>query len=297
MNLVEYLARATAYLQERDIPSPRLNAEMLLCHLLGISRLDIYTGFERALTGAQADQYKKLVVRRGSGYPLQYITGECGFRGLTLEVREGVFIPRPETELLVEKALEVLPDGGADVLDLGTGCGNVAVSVAAERPGTRVTATDVDAEALALCERNAEKAGVADRVETMKGDLFEPLAGSGRTFDMVVSNPPYVPTSCVDSLPAEVREHEPAAALFAGTDGLDIIRVITAGAPGSLAAGGWLLLEIDESQPEAVSGLLDAGGWSEVVVFDDLNGRPRVLRAKLGPGLQSRGSDERASRG
>ncbi|MBU1670221.1 MAG: peptide chain release factor N(5)-glutamine methyltransferase [Actinobacteria bacterium] len=280
MNLVEYLARATAYLEERDVASPRLNAELLLCHLLDIGRLDIYTGFERALTPEEAERYKNLVKRRGTGCPLQYLTGECGFRGLTLEVREGVFIPRPETELLVEKALGVLPGGEADVLDLGTGCGAIAVCIATEHPGARVMATDLDPEALALCERNAQRAGVAGRIETMPGDLFEPLAGSGRTFDALVSNPPYVPSSCAGSLSREVREHEPPAALFAGTDGLDVIRVIVAGAPPLLREGGWMLLEIDESQGDAVLELLAGGGWADVEVFDDLNGRPRVVRAK-----------------
>ncbi len=280
MKLVDYLLRATTYLERHQVASPRLNAELLLANLLGITRLDIYTGFDRPLSEADADAYRDLLAKRASGWPLQYLTGEAGFRGLTLEVRPGVFIPRPETEVLVEKALEVLPAVEADVLDLCCGCGNIAVSVARERPLARVTAVDIGPAAVETCRGNAESCGVSDRVTVMSGDLFGPLEEAGLAFDVMVSNPPYVPSGCREGLPVEVREFEPPEALFAGPDGTDCIRRIIEGAPGFLREGGWLVLEVDESHAGAVAGDLLAG-WAPVEVFEDLTGRPRVVRARL----------------
>jgi release factor glutamine methyltransferase len=298
LNLVEYLQKATSYLQRHDVPSPRLEAELMLVDLLGISRLDIYTGFERMLSPEETDAYREMLARRAAGWPLQYLTGAAGFRGLTLEVRPGVFIPRPETEVVVEKALEVLPAGqpGLEVLDLGCGCGSIALSVAVERPGARVTAVDCEPAAVELTVRNAGKCGVADRVNVMEGDLFEPLARTGAAFDVVVSNPPYVPAGCKDALPVDVREFEPPGALFAGEEGLDVIERIVDGAPAYLKAGGWLVLEVDESHAEKVMAELLAprasGGegtgegeavptWTDGDLFEDLAGRPRVARARL----------------
>jgi release factor glutamine methyltransferase len=280
VNLVEYLARASKYLERHGVASPRLNAEIMLAHLLGTSRLEIYTNFERPLSEAQADAYREKVMLRGSGIPLQYITGETGFRGLTLKAREGVFIPRPETEVLVEKALEVLGEGaGGRVLDLGTGCGNVALSIAVERPDASVVATDCDPEAVALCAENARALEVGDRVQVLAGDLFEPVSGI-EDFDLIISNPPYVPDGARDGLPVEVRDHEPAAALFAGPDGMDLIRRIAEGAPGHLKRGGWLVLESDESNAAVAAAELEAAGWRDAEVFLDLAGRQRIVRAR-----------------
>jgi release factor glutamine methyltransferase len=295
LNLVEYLQKATSYLDRHEVSSPRLNAELLLANLLGITRLDIYTGFERVLSDDESDAYRDLLTRRASGWPLQYLTGEAGFRGLVLEARPGVFIPRPETEILVEKALEVIPQGGAGILDLGCGCGNIAISLAVELPGAKVTAIDCEPAAAELSRRNAARCGVADMVCVLEGDLFEPVKGSGADFDAIVSNPPYVPEGCRDSLPDEVRDYEPPRALFAGVDGLDCIRRITDEAGAYLKPGGWLVLEVDESHSDKVVDLLlvpsplrgegpgevDTIRWEDVSVFNDLTGRPRVVRASL----------------
>lgn len=280
MKTVDYLLKATSYLERHRVVSPRLNAELLLANLLGISRLEIYTGFDRPLSDADADAYRELLARRASGWPLQYLTGEAGFRGLTLEVKPGVFIPRPETEVLVERALEVLPEGEADVLDLGCGCGNIAVSVASERPFARVAAVDIEPTAVEQCRLNAGACGVSERVTVTCGDLFEPLKGSGVRFDMVISNPPYVPSGCRDALPVEVREFEPPGALFAGPDGMECIRRIIEGTPGYLKPGGWLVLEVDESHASRVRSDLLAE-WDGAELFEDLAGRPRVVRARL----------------
>jgi release factor glutamine methyltransferase len=287
LNLVEYLEKASSFLERHDVTSPRLNAELLLSKLLGISRLDIYTGFDRLLSGAEADTYREMLTRRAAGWPLQYLTGDVGFRGLTLEVRQGVFIPRPETEVLVEKALEVVPDGDieVEVLDLGCGCGNIAVGIATERPGVKVTAVDCEPEAVELVARNASRCGVSSRVRVFRGDLFEPLKQKGATFDLIISNPPYVPEGCRDTLPAEVSDFEPPGAIFAGKEGLDIIERIIEGAPAYLRTGGWLLLEVDESHAEKIINELLCGGevWGETTLFNDLTGRPRVARARFAP--------------
>jgi len=281
LNLVEYLARATEYLDRHGISSPRLNAELLLCHQLGITRLEIYTNFDKPLAEADAGAYRRMLLERAGGRPLQLITGETCFRGLTLEVRPGVFIPRPETEVLVEAALEVLPVEGAGlrVLDLGSGCGNVALSIASERDEAEVTTVEVDQGAVELTRANIEKTGLAGRVTAIAGDLFEPLAPDA-LFDLIISNPPYVPEGMRESLPAEVADFEPAAALFAGPEGLDVITRIVEGAPARLAPGGWLALEVDESHASSVGSTLESQGWAEVDVLQDLAGRQRVARAR-----------------
>lgn len=281
MNLVEYLARATDYLDRNDVTSPRLNSELLLCHLLGIERIDIYTGFERTLTDRESDDYRKLLARRASGIPLQYITGEAPFRGVSFEVVPGVFIPRPETELVVEAALEVLPRP-ARVLDVGSGCGNIAVSIALERSGVHVTAVDVSRKAVELTSRNAARHGVADRVESIESDVFSAVAG--HRYDLIVSNPPYVPETARGSLPPEVRDYEPASALFAGPDGAGVLAPIVSRAPGHLEPGGRLVLEIDETHGETVAGMLREAGFEGIEVMDDLAGRTRIARARCPAG-------------
>jgi release factor glutamine methyltransferase len=303
LNLVESLSRASSYLERHGVSSPRLNAELLLCHVLDAERIELYTNYDRPLAGRDADTYRDLLIERAGHYPLQYITGEAGFRGLILKMARGVFIPRPETEILVEKALEVLPRGdgaesnGPAVLDLGAGCGNVTVSIAVERPRAVVTATDVDPRALELCEGNARRFGVSDRVATAPGDLYEALDGiESARFDLIVSNPPYIPDGCRDGLEPEVTEFEPPAALFGGEDGLDVVRRIVEGAPRHLASGGWLVMEVGEDQAGRVVEQLLGGGivepgrargcagevWAEAEYFTDLSGRPRVVRARLG---------------
>ena len=280
MTLIDYLLKASSFLERHQVESPRLNAELLLSNLLGISRLEIYTGFDRPLTDAESGRYRELLARRARGCPLQYLTGEAGFRGLTLRVEQGVFIPRPETEVLVEKALEVLPDGDAEVLDLGCGCGNIAVSVAAERPGARVTAVDLVSGAVELTVRNAAACGVPERVTAVQGDLFAPVRQRGAVFDLVLSNPPYVPDGCREDLPPEVVDYEPHLALFAGGEGLDVVIRIIEGAAGCLKPGGWLALELDQSHAGTVASELLAG-WEETALFEDLAGRPRVVRSRV----------------
>jgi release factor glutamine methyltransferase len=279
LNLGEALTRAADYLERHGVESARLNAELLLGWLTGLTRVELYTGFQRPLTEEEAGIYRIILARRSAGYPLQYITRSAGFRGLELEVACGVFIPRPETEVLVERALEVAPERGARVLDIGTGCGNVAVSVARERQGAGVVATDVDWLAVELCRRNAAANGVSDRVRVLQGDVFGPVADD--VFDVVVSNPPYVRLDSWDELPVEIRMYEPSRALLAGPDGLDAVRRIVEGAPSHLSAGGWLLLEVDPGQIKEVLGMLSPPVWRDAEAYKDLAGRGRVVRSRL----------------
>jgi release factor glutamine methyltransferase len=281
LNLVESVATAASYLERQGVGSPRLNAEILLGHLLHLERIEIYTNYDRLLSAGEAEGYKRLLMKRAGGCPLQYLTGEAGFMGLSFEVRPGVFIPRPETEVLASSLLDVLPQDSPDVLDLGTGCGNLAVCIAVRKPGAQVVAVDNDPRAVSLCEKNAVRFGVADRIRVVTGDLYDALAeGSSRLFDAIVSNPPYVPESAMESLPAEVRDFEPPEALLGGPDGLDVVRRIVASAPAHLKSGGRLFVEIDEGQLEQATSLFDAG-WEGVTVHEDLAGRPRVLEAGL----------------
>lgn len=284
MNLVESISRASEYLGRHDVSSARLNAELLLCDVLGLTRVELYTNYSRPMSERETAVYRELLVERAKGCPLQYLTGATGFRGLTFEVCPGVLIPRPETEVLVERSLGLLGEGDAAVLDLGTGCGNIATSIAVEHEGARVTAVDIDPLALELCERNARRHGVSGRVLTLMGDLYDALEGlpAAETFDLVVSNPPYVRLEDWEGLEREVRDFEPREALVAGVDGLDVIERVVAGAPGRLRETGWIALEVNECHADEVARrVLDRGVWECVECEDDLAGRPRVVTARL----------------
>ena len=281
MNLVESVARAASYLERHGVSSPRLNAEVLLGHVVRLERVEIYTNYDRPLSAAEAEAYKSLLVKRAGGCPLQYLTGAAGFMGLSFEVGPGVFIPRPETEVLALKLLEGLPPGRAEILDLGTGCGNIAVCVALRHPSAAVVAVDNDRRAVELCESNARRYGVSDRIRALVGDLYDALEGrSSPLFDAIASNPPYIPESAVGGLPVEVRDFEPMEALLGGPDGLDVVRRIVRYAPAHLKSGGRLLVEIDDGQVEEAMNLFD-GGWEEVRHHEDLAGRARVVEARL----------------
>jgi release factor glutamine methyltransferase len=222
-----------------------------------------------------ADRARRLARRRAAGEPLQYLTGVAGFRRLELAVGPGVMIPRPETETTAEIAMHALPEGGR-LVDVGTGCGAIALSIADERPDALVLATEISPDALAWAERNRAATGLG--VELIACDLLSglPVDVAGR-LDVVVSNPPYVAVSERDSLPREVVDFEPQEALFAGEDGLAVIRRLAEGAPEWLAPGGTLVLEIGATQGAAAGTLLKEAGYGEVRVERDLAGRERVV--------------------
>ncbi|HEU0052461.1 MAG TPA: peptide chain release factor N(5)-glutamine methyltransferase [Longimicrobium sp.] len=278
--VVEMLKWTAGWLGEKGFHNARLNAELLLAGVLGCKRLDLYLQFDRPLSEEELAAYKARLLRRAKREPLQYIEGRAAFRDLLLAVDRRVLIPRPETEILVQAVLDWAKGKEAlAALDVGTGSGAIALSLATEGPFAKVVATDVSPDALEVARANAA-ACAPGLVDFRRGDLLEPVAGE--RFDVVVSNPPYVGEEERGTLDAEVRDWEPGGALFAGAGGLDVIRRLVEGAPRVLRAGGLLAMEIGAAQGEAVRALVRAaGGFSEAEVRRDLAGRDRVVTAVL----------------
>jgi release factor glutamine methyltransferase len=263
------------------LSNPRRDAELLLLHVLGIDRASLIAYPERLLSDTQLAQFQRLVERRKRFEPIQYITGEREFYGLRFSVTPDVLIPRPETEHLVEAALERIPaDRPFEIADVGTGSGAIAVALAVARPMAKIAALDISTAALEVAKRNATAHGVAERVRFLESDLLEAVAE--RAFDMIVSNPPYIGDAERETLDAEVREFEPAGALFAGPSGLEIYERLIPQAAERLREGGWLLLEIGAGQESPLRRLLP--DWSGVGFVDDLQGIPRVALAQRMPG-------------
>lgn len=274
------LVRLTAgYLKEKGVEGARLDAELLLAHCLGVPRIQLYLQFEKPLEDREVDAYRELVRRRARREPAAYLTGSREFWSLDLRVDARVLVPRPDTERLVEEALARATAAEGHLLDLGTGSGAVALAFLSERPGWRAVGTDTSTGALEVAADNAQRLGLSERFEARQGDLFEPV--SGEVFDLVVSNPPYIPTADIDGLEAEVSRFEPRAALDGGPDGLCVIRRIAARAADHLVPGGTVALEFGVDQADAVRGILQKdGGFGEVSILDDYAGRPRVAAAR-----------------
>lgn len=276
------LAAATGRLGER------VDAELLLLHILQRPSSWLYTHADDVLEMDVQTTYAALVDRRAAGEPLAYITGRRGFWSLDLEVTPATLIPRPETELLVEQALQRLPvDSACDVADLGTGSGAIALAIARERPGARMVATDASADALVVAQRNAQRHGIAN-VVFMQGDWLAPLAG--RRFEVIVSNPPYIEAADPHLGQGDLR-FEPAGALAAGADGLDDIRRIVRDARKHLQPGGWLLFEHGWNQGDAARQLLREAGYTEVFTARDLELRDRVSGGRAASSWEARGTD------
>lgn len=280
--VMEMVRWTEGYLREKGFESPRLNGELLLAGTLGLKRLDLYLQFDRPLTPDELAEFKGRLRRRAKREPLQYIEGHAAFRDLRLCVDPRVLIPRSETELLVDEVLAWAGGReGLHALDVGTGSGAIALSLATEGPFARVVATDVSADALEVARANHAAAAPGSPVEFYPGAVYAPVRG--QTFDVVVSNPPYIGESERGALDAGVRDWEPAQALFSGETGLDVIRELVAGAPEVLRAGGLLALEIGWKQADAVAELVKAvDGFSEPVVRRDLEGRDRIVTAIFG---------------
>jgi len=280
--VLDLLRWTTDHFASRGIDTPRLDAEVLLAYALECDRLRLYVEYEKPVEEPDRARFRALVQRRADErIPVALLTGTREFWSLSFEVTPDVLVPRPETETLVTVALERLPDAEAElrVLDVGTGSGAVALALATERPKARVVATDLSGAALAVAGRNAERLGLADRVAFAEGDLFEPLAGE--RFDLVISNPPYIGRGEADSLAPELR-HEPESALYAGADGLEVLRRLVAEASDHLEAGGVLALEIDPRQAPALLQLCTDAGLRDVRVHRDLAGRERAVSALAG---------------
>lgn len=264
---------------ERDIPSPRLDAELLVAHSLGHDRVGLYLDLERPLNGDELTAIRGLVKRRRSHEPVAYILGKREFVGRPFDVDPAVLIPRPDTETLIERALSLLPkEEPARLADLCTGSGCIAITLAAERPECEVDASDLSAEALVVAERNRARHGVEARVQLRQGDLWDALPAEA-SYDLIASNPPYVTESEWAGLSPDVRAHEPRIALVGGADGLDFYRRLAEHAADRLVRGGHLLLEVGQGQAPAVEEMLHAAGLAGVRSHDDLGGIARVVEA------------------
>ena len=275
----------TEYLTAKGIESPRLSAELLLSHVLGLKRIELYTQFDKPVAPEQRDRLRDLVKRAGLNEPVAYLTGKTEFYSLELEIARDCMIPRPETELLVQRAIEFLRtrDGLQFVCDLCTGSGCIAVAIARSFSAARIIATDISDAALAVASRNVQKHQLADRVTLLCGDLFEPLLQplDVAKFDLIVCNPPYVSSAEYDNLDKNVKDYEPRLALHAGADGLDIYRRIVEKVDQFLKPGAGLMLEIGYAQGPAVREMLEqAGAFADIKVEKDYHDNDRIVTAR-----------------
>lgn len=273
----------TKILEKNGLKLPRLEAEVLLLSVLGLERAELYARLNDFMTVRQYEFYCSLIYRRSEGFPCQYLTGEQEFMSLPFKVTTDVLIPRPETELLAEFALEILKDKTGEscpVLELCTGSGALIISLLYNLPQLKGVATDLSAAALKIAKFNARRLGVENRINFLQGDLFEPVQKQlpGQKFELVLANPPYIPCAEIDLLQVEVARHEPRMALDGGEDGLLFYRRIAGQLEDFLDPGGMVALEIGTGQQKAVSGLLTKTGLFErVEVLPDLAGFPRVV--------------------
>jgi len=287
MTGLELLQWAISTLKEHRIENPRLNAELLLAHSLNLNREELYVRLYREFDEGEKGALGKLVQRRISGEPLQYILGHQEFWSIQFKVDPRVLIPRPETELLVEQSLSILSERtfgrNPSVLEIGTGSGAIAVALAKEVKKFFLVATDISRDALILAKENAKSAGVQNQIQFVTGDLLGPFHSSkkGGVFDLILSNPPYIIRSEIGSLAKEVRDHEPVIALDGGEDGLDFYRRLISQALSYLRKGGWLLLEVGQGQAERVAKQIQGSGtFLEPQILPDLAGIERVVKAQ-----------------
>ena len=283
--ILKLLKWTTAYFTSHHIEQPRVAAEILLAHALGVGRVDLYIQYDRPVEPRELVVFKGLIQRRIQREPVAYIVGEKGFWSLDLKVTPDVLVPRPETEILVETALSIIPPATASkpfkVLDLGTGSGAIVLALARERLGHRFCAVDNSQRALAVAQDNARRYELEAAVTFLLGNWFDAVSDRHRHFDLIVSNPPYISSRDLERLPLEVSQYEPRAALDGGPDGLDAIRLIIEKAAVHMSPGGWLLFEIGYNQWASVERLMAAStSYADVTVMKDHSGFDRVVRAR-----------------
>ena len=281
MTIREIIFQATAQLEGAGIPSARLDAEVLLAFCLNSDRLELMKNPEKLLDNAEQTSFCAFIARRLRHEPVAYITGRKAFWSFTLEVNNDVLIPRPDTEVIVEEALAVLNAHPVDqprILDIGTGSGAIALALASEVPGAQITATDISEMALAVAKKNALALGRDQQVTFLQGNLFTPAHG---TFDLIVSNPPYISAGEYETLPAGVKDFEPRVALFAGKSGLEFYENLVYQAKDYLKEKGWLLLEIGGKQSREVRNLLEMTEFYDSIdVRADYAGLSRVIKGR-----------------
>jgi release factor glutamine methyltransferase len=279
-SITEALKEASRILDVAGLPEARREASSLLSFVLGKDRTFLISHAEDPVDDNSLDQFREFVERRAVGEPLQYITGVQDFYGREFRVTPDVLIPRPETELLVEAALEVTKADNPFICDVGTGSGCIAVTLLCELAGARAVAVDKSPAALEIAKLNAAKQSVADRAEFVVSDCFDALNPRVFQFDLIVSNPPYVAEAALTGLQREVRDHEPVVALSPGPDGLSVIRRLLTEAPDYLKPNGHLLMEIGFDQGDAVRSLIDQHVWSLLDIRPDLQSIPRIVVLK-----------------
>jgi release factor glutamine methyltransferase len=278
MTVLEVLQATAAYFKKHNVENPRLNAEHLLAHVLGRKRIELYLEFERVLMESELGPLRDLVKRRGTGEPLQHLLGTVEFCGHVFLCDKRAMVPRPETEELVEFLKSEIQNPGSKILDVGTGSGVIALSLAAKFPAAEILAVDTSDDALALAQENAASLNLAGRVRFLKSNLFENVEG---TFDLVVANLPYVSTQARETLSREVL-HDPAVAVFAGARGDELVRELIAQAPLRLRPGGLLALEIGISQSDALLSALAEKNYRDISSKRDYSGVTRFLFARYG---------------
>jgi release factor glutamine methyltransferase len=287
MTILELLNWSTYYLKDHQIENPRLNAELLLAHSLSLGREGLYGSLQSQIQESDREILERLTQRRISGEPLQYILGRQEFWSIEFKVDPRVFIPRPETEILIEQTLLILSrtlfKKPPFLLEIGTGSGAIAISLARESKNIFLVATDISRDALVLAKENANSADVQQQIQFVNGDLFDPfrLSKERGLFDLILSNPPYITQFEIRGLAKEVRDYEPLVALDGGEDGLEVYRRIISQAPFYLRGEGWLLLEVGQGQSERVSKLIEEGGhFLKPECILDLSGIERVVKAQ-----------------
>ncbi len=302
MTVLEAIQKSADFLAKKGVASSRLNAELLLAHLLQMPRMKLYLNFDRVLAVAEIDALRELIKRRGQREPVQHITGSTSFCGLEIIVNRHALVPRPETELLAELGWQYLSAQNptpVTVLDFGTGTGCIAIAIAAKCPDARITALDLSSEALELARENALKNRVAQQIEFLQGDGFavlaewcgcpqglEPSSPNGLPgislpqFDLIVSNPPYIASSEISTLEPEVRDFDPSLALDGGVDGLGFYRRLAVGTRPFLKPAGKIMLEFGDGQAEAIKKILTDENWIVEAVREDYSHRARILVAR-----------------
>jgi release factor glutamine methyltransferase len=282
VTVLEAIQKSAGFLAKKNVESPRLQTELLLAHLLKMPRMKLYLNFERALTPTEVDSLRELVKRRGQREPLQHIVGSTSFCGFEIAVNRRALVPRPETELLSEAGwnfLSTFNSQPSTALDFGTGSGCIAIALAAKCPNAKITAADISADTLALAKENAAKNNVAERIEFLQGNGFAALSSNSQ-FDLVISNPPYIPSAEIATLQPEVRDFDPRAALDGGADGLDFYRRISADAKPFLKPAGKIMLEFGDGQADAIKRIFESEKWIVEAVQEDYSQRARILIAR-----------------
>jgi len=293
MTVLEAIQKSTDFLCKKGIESPRLQTELLLAHLLKLPRMKLYLNFERVLTPAETDALRESVKRRGQREPLQHIVGSTSFCGFEIAVNRHALVPRPETELLAElgwnfllaapkqsEGVSTINSQPSTALDFGTGTGCIAIALAAKCPNAKITALDVSSDALALAKQNAAANKVAEHIEFLQSDGFATLP-KGEPFNLIVSNPPYIPSAEIAALQPEVRDFDPRASLDGGADGLDFYRMLAEETKPFLKPDGKIMLEFGDSQAEAIKYIFESQKWVVEAVKEDYSQRARILIAKL----------------